>query len=112
MAFAFFKSFEHDTIADKAKVSDSWVADMDYVIKRIFLRRKDGYALHKSQFYFKIGPKVFTREWVCAGILAEDALITPVLNIPFTKGEKLDYTFTNLEGTTIDIYVTFEVETP
>jgi len=108
MVFKFFKTFEHDGIADGTTVSDSWVADEDFIIKRVFIRRKDGYALHKSTYYFKIADRVFTRELVCAGVLAEDALITPILDIPFSKGEKLDYTFKNLEGTTIDIFIIFE----
>jgi len=109
MVFKYHKTFEHDSIADGATVSDSWVADEDLVIKRIHIRRKDGYALHASTFYFKIADRVFTRELVPAGILAEDALITPILDIPFTKGEKLDYTFKNLEGATISIFIVFEV---
>jgi len=112
MVFKFFKTFEHDGIADKTTVSDSWVADENYIIKRVFIRRKDGYALHKSTFYFKIKDRVYTKEIVCAGVLAEDALITPVLNIPFVAAEKLDYTFKNLEGTTIDIFIIFEVHSP
>jgi len=111
MAFKFFKTFKHDKVDDTTTVSDSWTADEDYIIKRVFIRRKDGYALHKSTFYFKIGDRVFTHELVPAGILAEDALITPVLDIPFTKGEKLDYTFKNLEGVSIDVYIVFETHT-
>jgi len=108
--FAFHRTFEYDGLADGAKFEDSWVADKDYVIVRVHIRRKDGYALHKSTFYWKIGDRVFTRPVVPAGILAEDALISPVLNVPFTKGEKLDFTFLNLEGATIDVFITFDTE--
>jgi len=108
MVFKFFKTFEHNGVADGTTVSESWVADEDYTIKRIFIRRKDGYALHKSTIYFKIKDRVYTRELVAVGVLAEDALVTPVLDIPFAKDEKLDYTFKNLEGTTIDIFIIFE----
>jgi len=108
MVFKFHKTFEHDAVADGATVSGTWTADANYIIKRIHIRRKDGYALHKSTFYFKIADRVYTREVVPAGILAEDALITPVLDIPFKEAEKLDYTFVNKEGASIDIFIVFE----
>jgi len=110
MSLKFYKTFEHDGVADGTSVSNSWEAEEDYKIKRIYIRRKDGYALHKSTFYFKIHERVYTRELVPAGILAEDALISPVLDIPFNKAEKLEYTFKNLEGASIDIFVVIEVE--
>jgi len=36
-------------------------------------------------------------------------LVTPVLDIPFAAGQKLDFTFKNLEGATISLFVVFEV---
>jgi len=110
MVLKFFKTFEHKEIKDGTSVSNSWEAEENYRIKRIYIRRKDGYALHKSTFYFKIHQRVYTCELVPAGILAEDALISPVINVDFKKDEKLDYTFKNLEGVEIDIFVVFEVE--
>jgi len=110
MPLYYFRTFEKDALADGATWSDSWVAPEDLKIKRIYIRRKDGYALHKSKFYLKIHERVYTREFVVAGILAEDALISPVIDLTFSKGEKLDFTFTNLEGASIDLYIVFEVE--
>jgi len=109
MGFVFHRTFEKDAIADGTTWADSWVADLDYVIKRIHIRRKDGYALHKSTFYWKVADKVYTRPIVPAGVLGEDVLVTPVIDVPITKGEKLDFTFKNLEGTAIDVYLVFEV---
>jgi len=52
--FAFYKTFEKDALADGAKWDESWVADADYIIKRIHTARKDGVSLKASLFYWKI----------------------------------------------------------
>jgi hypothetical protein len=111
MPFKFFKTFEHDSIANNSTIGNSWTAEDNYIIKRIYIIRKDGASLTKSTFYFKIGDRVFTREIVPANIFRERADISPELNIPFNKSEKLDYNFNNQEGTTISIFVVFEVHT-
>jgi len=109
MVFSHIRTFEKDALADGATYSNSWVADEDYVIKRVMLARKDGASLTASTFYFKIGARVFTREIAPALYFGPDVEITPVLDIPFAKGEKLDFTFLNKEGVSIDIFVYFEV---
>jgi len=109
MAFKFFKTFESGSLADGATYSDSWTADEDYVIKRVFVARKDGTTITKSTIYFKIGPRVFTREIAPALIFGPDVEVTPIVDISFTKGEKLDFTLKNLEGTTLEFFVYFEV---
>jgi len=110
--FKFFKHFSTTSLADGSTWSDSWTADDNYVIKRIHLQRGDGAGFTKSTFYFKIADRVYTREVVPASVLGPDVEVSPVLNIPFSKGEKLDFTFKNEEGTTIDVLLTFEVWTP
>jgi len=112
MAFKFWKTFEHDSIAAGTTVSGSWTADDDYIIKRIHIARKDGAGLTASTIYFKIADRVYTRELVPAVTLGKTADITTEINIPFTKGEKLDYTFKNNEGTAISIFIVFETHTP
>jgi len=112
MAFKFYRTFEHDSIAAGATVTGSWTADDDYVIKRVHVARKDGVALTASTFYFKVGDRVFTRELVPATALRPGADFVQAIDVKITKGEKLDYTFKNLEGATISIFVWFEVWTP
>jgi hypothetical protein len=111
MPFKFYKTFEHDNVADGTTVSNSWTAEENYIIKRIHIIRKDGASLTKSTFYFKIGDRVFTREIVPANIFRERVDISPEINITFSKSEKLDYIFKNQEGTAISIFIVFEVHT-
>lgn len=111
MAFKFHRTFEHDSITTGTRVSGSWTADQDYLIKRVHLIRKDGASFTASTFFWKIGDNVFTREKVPASIYGPDVLVSPILDIDFPKGAKLDYTFENLEGATISIFVVFEVHT-
>jgi len=108
MTFKFHKTFEKDALADGATWEESWVADGDFSIKRVHVMRKTGEALTKSTFYFKIADRVFSREVTPASVLGPDVLVTPVLDIPFKIGEKLDFVFKNLEGAAIDVFVTFE----
>jgi len=109
MPFYYFKTFEKDSLADGDIYEDTWTADEDLVIKRIFIKNKDGSALTDSTFYFKIVGEVYTHPLVPAAILGPDILVSPVLDIPFVKGAKLDFTFKNLEGVTISLFVVFEV---
>jgi len=110
--FKYFRNWRKDNVASGATVSDSWTADDNYIIRRIYLQRADGVGLTASTFYFKIGDRVFTREEVPATVLGPDVEVTPVLDISITKGEKLDWIFKNLEGTTISVLVTLEVWSP
>ena len=106
--FRYFKHFSVASLADGATWSDSWVADENLIIKRIHLQRGDGAGFTKSTFYFKIAGDVYTREVVPASVLGPDCEVSPELNIKFNKGNKLDFTFKNQEGTTVDVLLTFE----
>jgi len=108
MIFNHFKTFESGTVADGAVYEDDWLADKDYVIKRIFIKRKDRAELTKSTFYFAIADRVYTREIVPCNIVGEDVLVSPVLEIPFSRAEKLNFTFKNLEGVTVEVFIVFE----
>jgi len=112
MAFKFYKVFEHDNIADGTTVSGSWTADENYLIKRVHIINKAGAPLNKSTIYFKIGDRVFTREIAPALVFGQNVQVTAVLDIPFGKGEKLDYTFKNNEGSAVSIFIALEVHTP
>mgnify|MGYP000480477907 CR=1 FL=1 len=111
MAFKFWKTFEHDSISAGSSVSGSWYADDNYVIKRIHVISKDGTTLYNSTLYFKISDKVYTREKVPVAILGKDQETTTEVNISFTKGEKLDYTFSNNETSAVSIFIVLEVHT-
>jgi len=108
MAFKFYKTFEHDNIAAGATVSGSWTADENYVIKRVHIMNKAGTALTASTIYFKIADRVFTRELAPAAVFGPNVQVSAELNISFSKGEKLDYTFKNNEGATISVFICFE----
>jgi len=108
MKFAFYKTYEKDSIADAAVFEDTWTPDRDLVLKRIHIKNKDGSALTKSTFYFKVAETVYTHAVVPAAILGPDILVSPVLDIPIIKGQVFSFTFKNLEGATIDIFISIE----
>jgi len=112
MPFAYYKTFEKDSLADGGTYEDTWTADEDLVLKRIMIKNKDGSALTKSTFYFKIVGLVYTHPVVPAAILGPDNFLAPVLDIPFKNGQKLDFTFKNLEGAAIDIFISMETHRP
>jgi len=112
MGFAYYKTFEKDNIADGATYEDSWVADENLILKRIHIRNKTGAALTGSTFYFKISEVPFTHPIVPAAILGPNIEVSPVLDAPFQSGKKLDFTFKNLEGAIISIFISFEVWRP
>jgi len=106
--FAFYKTFEKDGLADGATHEDSWVPDRDLSLKRLHIKRKDGAALTASTFYFKVAETVYTHAIVPAAILGPDIMLSPVLEIAITKGQRFDFTFKNLEGVTINLFISIE----
>lgn len=112
MGFKYFKHFDKDGVADGATHEDTWEADEDLVLKRIYLARKDGSPFTKSTFYLKIKERVYTHKVVPCAVLGPDRRLTPELNIPFNKGEKLAFTLKNLEGAAQDVMETFECWSP
>jgi len=105
----FFKTYEKDNLADGDTYSDVFKADQNYKIHRIHLIRKDGASFTASTFYFKIRGRVHTHEVVPAVVLGPDKEVSPVLDLEFKAGEDLDFAFKNLEGTTVSIFIVFEV---
>jgi len=112
MVFKYYKTFQAIGVASGAEYSDTWDVDEDLILKRIHIMRQDGVAINKSTFYLKIKDRVYTLPVVPAAVLSPSALSSPVLEIAAAKGEKLAFTFKNLEGTAIDIYISFECWTP
>jgi len=108
MVFKYYRTFEKDGIADGGTLEDSWQADEDLKIKRVHIVEKTGLSLPKSTFYMKIKERVYTHAVVPASVLGPDVLVSAELDIPFSKGEKLVFTFKNLEGAARSVFVTFE----
>lgn len=106
--FKYFKTFEKDALANGATYEDSWVIDEDIVIRRIFIRLKDGTKPVKSTFWYEIPGRTFTKPVIPCAELGEDILVTPILDITFTKGEKLNWVLKNSEGAAKDWFLTFE----
>lgn len=112
MAFKYFKTFESGDIADGGVFEKSWEADEDVKIKRVYIVEKDGAALTKSTFYWKIKEMVLTHPVVPASVLGPDILTNPELAIAFVKGRKLTFTFKNLQGATVRLFIVFECWEP
>ena len=105
-----FKTFSTTGLAAGGTFSDEWTADDDYRIKRIYLLRQDGSAFTASTFYLAIAGEPMTHDSVPAAVLGPDKEVTPELNLEFRNGQKLEFTLTNGEGASIDIFVVFEYE--
>jgi len=112
MGFKYYRAFEKDALADAAKWEESFTADEDLTIKRVYLGRKDGASFTKSKFYLKIAEDVYTRPIAPAELVGSDLLVSPVLEIPVKKGQPISWTLENLEGASIDVWLTFEVWSP
>jgi len=112
MVFKYFKTFSSDSLAIGASYSDSWDLDEDLILKRVYIMRKDGAAFTASTFYMKIKDRVYTLSVVPASVLGATVMANPELDIAAAKGEKLAFTFSNAEGTTISVFITFECWTP
>jgi len=112
MGFKYYRAFEKDALADAAKWEESFTADEDLKIKRIYLARKDGASFTKSKFYLKVAEVVYTRPIAPAELVGSDLLVSPVLEIPVMKGQPVSWSLENLEGASIDVWLTFEVWTP
>jgi len=105
-----FKTFSTTSLASGDSFSDEWSADKDYRIKRIYLLRQDGSAFTASTFSLTIAGTPYTHDEVPAAVLGRNRETTPELDIDFRKGEKLEFTLTNNEGSAIDVFVVFEYE--
>ena len=108
MAFKYYKTYEKDDVAQNGTLEGSWEADEHIKIKRVHIVEKTGLSLPKSTFYMKIKERVYTHSVVPASVLGPDILVSPELDIPFSKGEKLAFTFKNLEGANRSVFISFE----
>lgn len=104
----YFKTIEKDSLAAAGSWSSDWTPDIDLVIKRIYLKNKDGSAFTDSSFYLKISELVYTHSIVPAAILGPDREISPELNIPVSAHEKVAWTLKNNEADTVSLFLVFE----
>ena len=108
MGLKYYKTFEKDNLAAADSYTDTWTSEEDLVLKRVHIVEKAGTALRKSTFYLKIAGRVLTREVVPCSVLGPDIFVSPVLDIPFSRGETLSFSLKNNEGAAISFFVTFE----
>lgn len=104
----YWKTIEKDSLAAAGSWSDDWTPDEDLVIKRIYLKNKDGSAFTDSEFYLKISEDVYTHSIVPAAILGPDREITPEVDIPISAHQKISWTFENGETVAVNLYLVFE----
>ncbi|MCD6114962.1 hypothetical protein J7J74_01585 [bacterium] len=104
----YFKTEEQDSISSGGSWSDNWTPDEDLVIRRIYLKNKDGSAFTDSTFYLKISETVYTHSVVPAAILGPDREVSPELNIPVRAKQKIDWTFKNNESSSVSVFLVFE----
>lgn len=109
MKFKCYKTFEKDAIAHGTKVDEAWTADEDYIIKRFWIVEKGGRMLWPSRVYLKVKDKVLTHPYISARLLMPDVAKDLVFDVEFKKGEAFAYTFENLEGAPISIYLKLEL---
>ena len=105
-----FKTYSTTGLAAGNSFSREWTADGDYKIKRIYLLRQDGSAFTASTFYLAIAGEPMTHDSVPAAVLGRNRETTPELDLEFRNGQKLEFTLTNGEGASIDVFVVFEYE--
>lgn len=108
MPLKYYKTIEKDSLAAAGSWSDDWTPDEDLVIRRIYLKNKDGSAFTDSTFYLKISEDVYTHSVVPAAMLGPDREISPEVDIPVTSHQKVSWTFKNNEAATVSLFLVFE----
>jgi len=109
---AFTKRYDTGSLADKETFQKEWTSPKDLIIHRIFIKSVDGIELKKSLFWLKVGDDVYTEDDIPASIWGPDILVSPVIDINFSKAKTLNFIFKNLEGATKQVYITFELYEP
>lgn len=111
MPFAKFLTFDMGSISDGSSVTKEKKADKNYIIKRIYVLRKDGQSFTESTVYFKVEDNVYTSEVVPAVTLGVDKETAPILDIPWNNGQVFTVTLYNNEGSAIEAWVVLELHT-
>lgn len=104
----YFKTIQKDDLADAGSWTDDWTPDEDIVLKRIYLKNKDGSAFTDSTFYLEIAGVPYTHALVPAAILGPDREISPEIAIAIKAHQKIAWTLKNQEGATVSLFLVFE----
>lgn len=104
----YFKTIEKDSLAVAGSWTDDWTPDIDIVVKRIYLKNKDGSAFTDSTLYLEVHGVPYTHALVPAAILGPDREISPEINIPVSAHEKIAWTFKNNEAAAVSLFLVFE----
>jgi len=112
MKFETIKKFRSDALALDASWSDSWVADKAYIIKRFHIDREDGAGISASVITIKIADRMLTKPDAPAKMFGPDCEVSPVLDVEFKKGEKLDFTLVNRDAANLRFNFYMEVWVP
>jgi len=97
--------FAHDNIADGGSFSEDWVADKDFIIEYIFIKRKDGASFTASDITIHINRDPITRDKALISTFGSDPQYALPINEPLDKDWKIEWSGYNREGTTISIVV-------
>lgn len=104
----YFKTIQKNDLADVGSWSDDWTPDQDIVIKRIYLKNKDGSAFTDSTLYLEVAGVPYTHALVPVAILGPDREVSPELGITVKAHQKIAWTFKNNEGATVSLFLSFE----
>jgi hypothetical protein len=96
-------------VAAGASASDKFTPTEPLILKRVYVRRGDGAAILKSLFSLQIGTAAIGNN-IDPNALGSDPLVSYPLNEDCPGNVDITWTFTNNEGTAIDLYVTFVFE--
>jgi len=110
MVRRFLKHFDHDNIAADGKFEQDWDSDADYIVRAIFITRKDGADFTASEITIRIhGDSLTDPEDLCMRFGSDKLDYLPI-DEDLRKGWKIEWEGYNREGTTISIVVTLWLE--
>jgi len=104
------KHFDHNSVADGGKFSETWTADADYVIRGILIKRKDGAALTASDVTIRIVKDPLTIDHALCNTFGTDRLNYWPLEEDLPAKTDFEYEGYNREGTTISLVVELILE--
>jgi hypothetical protein len=110
--FAFTKRFDTGSLVSGATYEKTWTSTEPLILHRIYIQSTDGADLPKSLFWLKVDKDVFTLDDTPVLFLGADPLTNEPLDIELKQGSEVNFIFKNLEGTTKQVYITFELFRP
>jgi len=111
MPLEFFE-VDASNIANGGIITLTWTPDKPYTIKYLFLRRSDGNPFTATEISVMINDIALTHSAIPAAVLGKDIQNALELNWSIGASQTLKVSGTNMEGTTITIYMTIVCEIP